>query len=93
MFSISSTPSRGSSPSTVVVQKVLDLAEGVRLQLEGGVYDVIMRNRKAHELAPFMLERVAPDTSRQVLSPMPGQLISVAVRCVFQDFSSYCDSL
>ena len=76
-----------------MVQKVLDLAEGVRLQLEGGVYDVIMRNRKAHELAPFMLERVAPDTSRQVLSPMPGQLISVAVRCVFQDFSLYCDSL
>ena len=64
----------------VVVQKVLDLAEGVRLQLEGGVYDVILRNRKAHALAPHMIERVPPDTSKMVLSPMPGQLISVAVQ-------------
>jgi len=54
-------------------------AVSYRLSHAGSVTDVMVLNAKAAELNALMLEKIAPDTSNLLLSPMPGLLVSVAV--------------
>jgi len=46
----------------------------------GSVVDAYVLNAKAAELFALMPDKVAPDTSNLLLSPMPGLLVSVAVK-------------
>ena len=50
-----------------------------RLSRGGSQSDVLVLNPRAAELFELMPEKVAPDTSGQVIAPMPGLLVSVAV--------------
>ncbi len=50
-----------------------------RLTHGGGEADVLVLNARAAELQALMPEKTAADTSRFLLSPMPGLLTSVAV--------------
>ena len=50
-----------------------------RLLLGGSEADVLVLNARAAELHGLMLVKEAPDTSKHLLSPMPGLLVSVSV--------------
>jgi propionyl-CoA carboxylase alpha chain len=54
--------------------------EGWRLTHAGITAEVIVRTRKAAEFVHRMPEKVPPDTSRLVLSPMPGLILAIRVR-------------
>ena len=45
----------------------------------GAEVDVLVLSSRARELQALMPEKIAPDTSRFLLSPMPGLLTSLAV--------------
>jgi len=50
------------------------------LQIDAtGMLDVVIRSRREHELAAYMKEPPAIDTSLMLLSPMPGKLVGLAV--------------
>jgi len=53
----------------------------------GAEADVLVMNPRSAELQALMLEKTAADTSRFLLSPMPGLLVSVAV-CEGQDIKA-----
>lgn len=44
-----------------------------------GMLDVVVRSTREHELAGYMKEPPAIDTSSMLLSPMPGKLVGLAV--------------
>ena len=50
-----------------------------RLVRGGAEVDILVLNSRAAELQALMPEKIAPDTSRFLLSPMPGLLTSLAV--------------
>ena len=52
---------------------------GYRLIAGGAAYDVVVLSPRAAELYRKMPAKDVPDTSRFLLSPMPGLLVSVAV--------------
>jgi propionyl-CoA carboxylase alpha chain len=54
--------------------------EGYRLFLGGSEAHVLVRTRKAAEFAARIPAKPPPDTSRFLLSPMPGLIISIPVR-------------
>jgi propionyl-CoA carboxylase alpha chain len=56
------------------------LPMGFRLQMIGAVTDVAVRSLREHELAQHMIEKKKVDTSKWLQSPMPGTLVSVAVK-------------
>ena len=62
----------------IVVQVDL-VGSGWRLTLEGGQADVLVLTPRQAELYALMPVKAAPDTSKFLLSPMPGLLASVAV--------------
>eukprot|EP00753_Platysulcus_tardus_P021977 PLAT9184.1.p2 GENE.PLAT9184.1~~PLAT9184.1.p2 ORF type:complete len:696 (-),score=347.80 PLAT9184.1:427-2514(-) len=53
---------------------------GYLLQYAGTPFEVTLRTPRGEELASHMLPKVERDTSRLLLSPMPGSLVSVAVK-------------
>jgi len=53
--------------------------EGFRIRYRGADLDVKVRTARAAELAKHMLEKVPPDTSKMLLCPMPGLVVSIAV--------------
>jgi propionyl-CoA carboxylase alpha chain len=55
------------------------LAEGFALTHKGAQVSIMVRRRRAHELAMLMPEKQPADTSKMLLSPMPGMIVSVAV--------------
>ncbi|HRY23704.1 MAG: acetyl/propionyl/methylcrotonyl-CoA carboxylase subunit alpha [Geminicoccaceae bacterium] len=55
------------------------LPEGFALTHRGSVVQVLVRRRRAHELALLMPEKVPADTSKMLLSPMPGMIVMVDV--------------
>jgi hypothetical protein len=55
------------------------LPEGYRVQYCGGVFDVTVRSEKEHKYSKYMLPKEELDTSKMLLCPMPGLLVSVAV--------------
>jgi propionyl-CoA carboxylase alpha chain len=53
---------------------------GWRLTTQGATHRVQVLRPRVAELAGHMLEKVPPDLSRLLLSPMPGLLVSLAVK-------------
>ena len=62
-----------------VVVQVDTLGSGWRLVHEGGQADVLVLTPRQAELYALMPIKAAPDTSKFLLSPMPGLLASLAV--------------
>jgi len=56
------------------------LIEGFRLTHAGASVTVIVRAARAAELAARMPRKSPPDLSKYLLSPMPGLVVSVAVK-------------
>ncbi|KAJ2780192.1 hypothetical protein H4R18_003586 [Coemansia javaensis] len=63
----------------LVVQFLDPLALGMRLQFLGTKFDVSVLGQRQRALLRHMREEERPDTSRLVLAPMPGTIVSVAV--------------
>ncbi|HUF88338.1 MAG TPA: biotin/lipoyl-containing protein, partial [Thermohalobaculum sp.] len=59
--------------------KVERRTEGFRIRYRGADLDVRVRTPRAAELARLMPETVAADTSRLLLCPMPGVVVSIEV--------------
>lgn len=55
------------------------LREGYRLSHDGASVTVIARTPRLAEYAAIMPEKVAPDTSKLLLCPMPGLVVSIDV--------------
>ncbi len=55
-------------------------AEGFRLEHGGASVAAVVRSPRANELAALMPEKVPPDVSKVLASPMPGQVIAVEVK-------------
>jgi propionyl-CoA carboxylase alpha subunit len=62
-----------------LVLKVDKITSGFRLRCRGADLAVLVRTLRQAELAGHMLEKIAPDTSRLLLCPMPGLIVKVAV--------------
>jgi len=56
------------------------LIEGFRLTHAGASVAVIVRSARAAELAARMSRKAPPDLSKYLLSPMPGLVVSIAVK-------------
>ncbi|MFK7945706.1 MAG: acetyl-CoA carboxylase biotin carboxylase subunit [Paracoccaceae bacterium] len=59
--------------------KVDPITDGFRIRYRGADLDVKVRSPRAAELAALMPEKLPPDTSKMLLCPMPGLIVSVAV--------------
>ncbi|MCP5073281.1 MAG: acetyl/propionyl/methylcrotonyl-CoA carboxylase subunit alpha [Rhodobacteraceae bacterium] len=64
---------------TRMALKVEGSTEGFRIRYRGADLDVSIRTRRIAELAELMPEKVAADTSKLLLCPMPGLVVSIAV--------------
>ncbi len=64
---------------TPMVLKVGKTPGGFRLRLRGADLRVFVRTPRQAELARLMPEKIAPDTSKLLLCPMPGLIVSVNV--------------
>jgi propionyl-CoA carboxylase alpha chain len=62
-----------------LVMKVAKIPSGFRLRLRGADLRAHVRSPRAARLAELMLEKAPPDTSRYLLCPMPGLVVSIAV--------------
>jgi len=62
-----------------LVMKVGKVPMGFRLRLRGADLKVLVRSPRAAELSNHMLEKAPPDTSKYLLCPMPGLLVTLAV--------------
>jgi propionyl-CoA carboxylase alpha chain len=69
----------GTVDGTAVAVQVDAVGSGWRLIHEGGQADVLVLTPRQAELYALMPVKAAPDTSKFLLSPMPGLLASVAV--------------
>ena len=63
----------------VVIAKVQPIAGGYRMRHRGADLSVIIRTPRLFELSKYMKERVAPDTSKLLLCPMPGLVVKLDV--------------
>jgi propionyl-CoA carboxylase alpha chain len=70
---------RATSTGRTAVVQVEPCAEGFRLTHGGSEVEALVRTREAAELAARIPPKPVADTSRFVLSPMPGLIVSVAV--------------
>jgi propionyl-CoA carboxylase alpha chain len=64
----------------VATQVLKVLPEGFRIQHFGAVHDVIIRSEKEKKYSSFMKPKPKMDFSKFLLCPMPGVLISIAVK-------------
>ncbi len=62
-----------------LVLKVGKISSGFRLRLRGADLKVFVRSPRQAELAKLMPEKMPPDTSKLLLCPMPGLIVSVGV--------------
>ncbi len=62
-----------------LVMKIAKIPSGFRVRLRGADLRAHVRTPRAAELALLMLEKTPPDTSRYLLCPMPGLVVSIAV--------------
>ncbi|KAJ2694927.1 hypothetical protein GGH99_000409 [Coemansia sp. RSA 1285] len=76
---IEDAESGSGSGSSSVVQFLDPLPLGFRLQFMGTKFDIDVLAPRQRDLMRFMKEKEAADTSRLVLAPMPGSIVSVAV--------------
>jgi len=59
--------------------KVSPLTGGFRIRYRGADLDVKVYNPRQADLAALMPEKLPPDTSKMLLCPMPGLVVSLAV--------------
>jgi propionyl-CoA carboxylase alpha chain len=59
--------------------KVDKITSGFRLRTRGAELKVNIRTPRQAELAKLMPEKVAPDTSKLLLCPMPGLIVKIDV--------------
>jgi len=69
----------GTINGTQIAIKVSATAGGYQLRYRGATLAAKILSPRMSELNGLMLEKVAPDTSRQLLCPMPGLVVSVHV--------------
>ena len=77
------------SPNDPVIQAIVNdhlhyfqlenLHPGYRLTYRGRVLEALVTRKRTAELNRLMPEKIAPDLSRYLLSPMPGLLIKICV--------------
>ncbi|CAG8508443.1 3920_t:CDS:2 [Acaulospora colombiana] len=66
---------------SVITTQYLDaLPLGFRLQYLGSKFEVSVLNERQYELSKHMIEKPKPDLSKVILSPMPGSVVSLAVK-------------
>ncbi len=77
---------------TPLVIKVDLISAGFKLRYRGASLPVHVRTARQAELAALMPEKIAPDTSRLLLCPMPGLIVKVdvAVGDEVQEGQSLC---
>jgi len=63
-----------------LVIKAGKIPGGFRMRLRGADLKVFVRSPRQAELARLMPEKLPPDTSKLLLCPMPGLIVSVAVK-------------
>ncbi|QPM91908.1 acetyl-CoA carboxylase biotin carboxylase subunit [Pseudooceanicola algae] len=64
---------------TPLVLKADKITGGFRIRSRGADTKVLVRNPRQADLARHMLEKVAPDTSKLLLCPMPGLVVKIDV--------------
>jgi propionyl-CoA carboxylase alpha chain len=62
-----------------LVMKVGKVSGGFRIRSRGAELNVHVRTPRQAELARMMPEKVAPDTSKLLLCPMPGLIVKIDV--------------
>ena len=62
-----------------VTAKIGQISSGFQMRHRGADLKVIIRTPRLFELSKFMIEKTPPDTSKLLLCPMPGLVVSVAV--------------
>jgi len=62
-----------------LVLKVSTISSGYHIRYRGAAANVIIHTPRRAELAEYMLERQAPDTSKLLLCPMPGLIVDLKV--------------
>lgn len=62
-----------------MVLKVGKISAGFAIRYRGAQLTVTVRSPRNAELAGHMLEKVPPDTSKMLLCPMPGLIVSIEV--------------
>jgi propionyl-CoA carboxylase alpha chain len=67
-----------------LVAKVSQNATGFRIRHRGADLAVHVRTPRIFELSKHMIEKTPPDTSRLLLCPMPGLVVSIAVEVGFE---------
>ena len=63
----------------LLVMKITKISMGFRVRLRGADLTVLVRTPRAADLSQHMLAKVAPDTSKFLLCPMPGLLVRLSV--------------
>jgi propionyl-CoA carboxylase alpha chain len=64
---------------TPMILKVGKIPSGMRIRTRGADLRVLVRTPRQAELGRLMPEKTAADTSRYLLCPMPGLIVSIAV--------------
>ncbi|EPZ32472.1 Propionyl-CoA carboxylase alpha chain, mitochondrial [Rozella allomycis CSF55] len=64
----------------ITIQYLDRLDLGYRLQYFGTKFDVKVLNKAQYELSKYMIPKPKLDTSKVIVSPMPGTVVSVAVK-------------
>ena len=64
---------------TPVTMKIAPLPDGWRIRWRGADLKIAIRSPRAAELAALMPVKLPPDTSKFLLCPMPGLVVSIAV--------------
>ena len=62
-----------------MILKVGKISGGFRIRTRGADVKVHVRTPRQAELARLMPEKVAPDTSKMLLCPMPGLIVKLSV--------------
>jgi propionyl-CoA carboxylase alpha chain len=70
---------RGQINGRDVAVQVKPVIDGFELNFRGATVKANVRSQRAAELAALMPEKVAPDTSKYLLCPMPGLVVSIDV--------------
>ena len=61
------------------VMKIAPIADGFRIRWRGADLKIAVRSPRAAELAALMPVKLPPDTSKFLLCPMPGLVVSISV--------------
>ncbi|MBL4874356.1 MAG: acetyl/propionyl-CoA carboxylase subunit alpha, partial [Rhodobacteraceae bacterium] len=63
-----------------VIAKVGQISSGFGMRHRGADLNVIIRTPRLFELSKHMIEKTPPDTSKLLLCPMPGLIVSMSVK-------------